>query len=69
MSIYPMKTVHHDMRIAISGIWWDIGGDMKKWGADFKIPEVVLRDYHKQPIIVDFSLVLAMRLIERYKYS
>lgn len=42
---------------------------MKKWGADFKIPEVVLRDYHKQPIIVDFSLVLAMRLIERYKYS
>lgn len=26
MSIYPTKTVHHDMRIAISGIWWDIGG-------------------------------------------
>lgn len=28
-----MKTVHHDMRIAISGIWWDAGGDIKKrWG-------------------------------------
>lgn len=42
---------------------------MKKWGADFEIPEVVLRDYPKQPIIVDFGLVLATRLSERYKYA
>ena len=42
VSIYPMKTVHHDMRIAISGIWWDIGGDMEKWGANFGIPVAVL---------------------------
>ncbi len=64
-----MKTVHHDMRIARYGIWWDIGGNMKKWGADFGIPEVVLRDYPKQPIIVDFCLVLATRLSKRYKYA
>lgn len=37
-----MKTVHHDIRIAIFGIWWDIGGYMKKWGADFGIPVAVL---------------------------
>lgn len=40
--MYSMKTVHHDMQIAISGIWWDTGGDMKKWGADFGIPVAVL---------------------------
>lgn len=42
---------------------------MKKWGADFGIPEVVVRDYPEQPTIVDFCLVLATRLIERYKYA
>jgi hypothetical protein len=41
---------------------------MKKWGADFGIPEIVVRDYPKQPTIVDFCLVLATRLIKRYKY-
>lgn len=35
VSIYPTKTVHHDMQIAISGIWWDAGGDMKKVGCGF----------------------------------
>lgn len=42
VSMHPMKTVHHDMQIAISGIWWDAGGDIKKCGADFEIPVAVL---------------------------
>lgn len=47
----------------------DIWGGMKKWGADFGIPEVVVRDYPKQSTIVDFYLVLATRLSKRYKYA
>lgn len=35
MSIYPMKTVHHDMRIAIFGIRWDAGGGYEKVGCEF----------------------------------
>ena len=58
-------------RYAYSHVWRLLtsGGGMKKWGADFGIPEVVVRDYPKQPTIVDFGLVLATRLIERHKYA
>ena len=58
-------------RYADCHIWHLVGyrGGMKKWGADFGIPEVVVRDYPKQPTIVDFCLVLATRLSKRYKYA
>ena len=61
-----MKTVHHDINISILAVV-DIWGGMKKWGADFKIPEVVIHDCLRQPTIVDFCLVLATRLSKRYK--
>lgn len=47
----------------------DIWGGMKKWGADFGIPGIALRDCPYMPIIVCFCLVLATRLIKRYKYA
>lgn len=34
VSIYLVKTVHHDMRIAIYGIWWHLGG-YEKVGCGF----------------------------------
>lgn len=47
----------------------DTWGDMKKLGADFKIPVAVLQLCFHMPIIVDFCLVLATRLSKRYKYA